>query len=320
MKIVFIGASRFSLRCLSTCFDVPEVQVVGVVTAPKTFSISYRPEGVTNVLYADVSDLAKMNGVPTFFVKENMADPLLLEKVSALNPDAFIVSGWYYMIPRSWRKIAPAYGLHASLLPDYSGGAPLVWAIINGETKTGITFFQMTDGVDAGPIVGQREEYIFPEDTIATLYARVEQHGLALLREILPNMAAGNLKLLDQDESKRRVMPQRSPEDGFINWAHDANTILRFIRAQTKPYPGAYTILDGQRLHIWSADLAQPLTQGEIGVVKNNVDGMVCVCCGSGAIYLTEISYDGKRYAHEQINDFFGSMGQKFLYPTIKIN
>ena len=86
-----------------------------------------------------------------------MRDPALLEKVACWKPEAFLVSGWYHMVPRKWRALAPAYGLHASLLPDYSGGAPLVWAMIKGEEKTGITLFQLGDGVDDGPILGQAE-------------------------------------------------------------------------------------------------------------------------------------------------------------------
>ena len=148
VNLVFIGSSKFGLKCLQGCLDIPVVKVVGVVSAPETFAISYRPKGVTNVLYADVAGLAEANSIPIATLEQSMADPLLLENVTAWKPDAFLVAGWYHMIPKSWRKIAPAYGLHASLLPDYSGGAPLVWAMINGETKTGITCFQMNDGVD----------------------------------------------------------------------------------------------------------------------------------------------------------------------------
>ena len=175
MRLVFIGSSAFGLKCLQTCLEIPEVNVVGVVTAPKTFGISYRPQGVTNVLYADVVGLATANNVPVAMLERSMADPLLLENVNAWKPDAFLVAGWYHMIPKSWRKLAPAYGLHASLLPDYSGGAPLVWAMINGETKTGLTCFQMDDGVDSGLIAGQRKENTLPDETIAMLYTRIEQ-------------------------------------------------------------------------------------------------------------------------------------------------
>ena len=215
------------------------------------------------------------------------------------------------MIPRNWRKIAPAYGLHASLLPDYSGGAPLVWAMIKGETKTGITCFQMNDGVDSGPIAGQREESISPDDTIATLYSRIEQQALELLHELLPFMAAGTLNLRAQDESKRRVMPQRSPEDGLIDWNQNAEAIIRFIRAQTKPYPGAFTIYDGKELRIWAAKPANPIRGLAIGQVKRIGDGIFVVCGNETAIALTEISYESKIYRHTGLGRLFLRGGQQ---------
>jgi len=301
MKIVFIGSSEFGLKCFQTCLEVPQIEVVGVVAAPETFTISYRPQGVTNVLYADVSGLAKANRIPFVRLERSMGDSLLLESVTTWKPDAFLVAGWYHMIPKSWRELAPAYGLHASLLPDYSGGAPLVWAMINGEAKTGITFFQMDDGVDSGPIAGQLEEKILPDDTIATLYARIEQRGLELLREILPTMSTGTLNLIMQDELKRRVMPQRSPQDGWINWNNDAEAVIRFIRAQTKPYPGAYTTLDGKELHIWSATLANPTKDLVIGQVKRIADDIYVVCCNESAITLTEVSYELKTYSQPEL-------------------
>lgn len=311
MRFVFIGSSRFGLKCLKVCLEIPEVKVAGVVTAPKTFGISYRPKGVTNVLHADVAGLADANNIEVVTLERSMSDPSLLEAVAEWKPDAFLVAGWYHMIPKRWRAFAPAYGLHASLLPDYSGGAPLVWAMINGETKTGITFFQMDDGVDSGPIAGQREENILLDDTIATLYTRIEQQGLSLLHEVLPAMAAGTLGLRLQDETKRRVMPQRTPEDGIIDWHQDAEVIIRFIRAQTRPYPGAFTTLDGNYLHIWAATLAKPTTYHSIGQVKRNADGMFIVRCNKDAISLTDISYESKSYRHAELGKLFGRGGQQ---------
>ena len=155
MNLVFIGSSHFALRCLETCLALPEVQIVGIVTSPKKFSISYRPSGVTNVLHQDLVEFAHSHAIPIITLMCTMNEPGLLEKIIEWKPNAFLIAGWYHMIPKRWREVAPAYGLHASLLPDYSGGAPLVWAMINGEKKTCITLFQMDDGVDSGPIAGK---------------------------------------------------------------------------------------------------------------------------------------------------------------------
>jgi methionyl-tRNA formyltransferase len=314
MRLVFIGSSEFGLKCLKACLEIPAVKVAGVVTAPKTFEISYRPQGVTNVLHADVAGLADANNIQAVTLERSMSDPSLLEAVAAWKPYAFLVAGWYHMIPKQWRELAPAYGLHASLLPDYSGGAPLVWAIINGENKTGITLFQMDDGIDSGPIAGQREEPIYPDDTIATLYARIEKHGLALLHKALPKMAGGELKLIPQDETMRRIYPQRSPSDGLIDWTQDEQTIERFIRAQTRPYPGAFTTLDGKPLHIWAVTMASSSAASETGQVHRHDENKYTVSTRGGSIELEEVSYESEIYTRCELGRLFGGGGRDWGY------
>ena len=312
MNLVFIGASKFGLSCLEACHELDNISVVGVVTAPRKFKISYRPQGVTNVLHVDVAAFAESQCIPVRTLERSMSEVTLLETISNWKPDIFLVAGWYHMIPKSWRDIAPAYGLHASLLPDYSGGAPLVWAMINGETKTGITLFQMDDGVDSGPIAGQREESIELEDTISTLYARIELRGLELLREVLPKLADGSLQLVPQDESNRRIMPQRSPEDGLIDWSLDAASLDRFIRAQTRPYPGAFSTLNAQPLQIWRSQIASASNcNAEPGLVQLTECGTYTVACGLGAIILTEITYGQRLYTQSNISELFGDAGQR---------
>jgi methionyl-tRNA formyltransferase len=253
MRVVFIGASRFGLRCLEEVARMDCCTVVGAVTVPRTFSISYRPDGVTNVLHADVAAACAVHGIDCAVMESGMGDPELLARVRAWAPDAFLVVGWYHMVPRAWRQLAPAFGMHASLLPDYSGGAPLVWAMINGEVRTGISLFQLADGVDDGPLAGQSGTQIADDDTIATLYARIEDLGVGLLRTHLPGLADGSAQLVPQDGSRRRVMPQRSPEDGVINWTWPAARVHDFIRAQTRPYPGAFSCAAGETVTLWAS-------------------------------------------------------------------
>ena len=300
------------MRCLQACHELADISIVGVVTAQRSFKISYRPEGVTNVLHEDLAAFADSHCIPVRTLERSMNDKTLIEAVKSWQPDAFLVAGWYHMIPRSWREIAPAYGMHASLLPDYSGGAPLVWAMINGEKKTGITLFQMDDSVDSGPILGQIEEPIKTEDSIATLYARIELRGLQLLRETLPKLADSSLQLVSQDESKRRTMPQRSPEDGLIDWSQDAVTLDRFIRAQTRPYPGAFSFLEAKPLQIWSAKVTSTLNgELEAGVVHRTEDGTYSVACGGGAIILNEITYERRIYTRSMLSELLSGGGQQ---------
>jgi methionyl-tRNA formyltransferase len=235
---------------------MPGMQVTGVVTAPETFRISYRPSGVRNVLHADVVGFARDHGIPFRQLKHGMGEEGLLDTVRGWQPEFMVAVGWYHLIPKRFLNLAPVGALHASLLPDYSGNAPLVWAIINGETRTGITFFLLDEGVDSGPMIAQAEEPILPDDTIATLYARIEDAGLGLLREWLPRVADGSASYTPQDHSKRRIMPARSPEDGEIDLKLPAKQLYNFIRAQSAPYPGAFLrTVDGKKLVIEKARL-----------------------------------------------------------------
>lgn len=309
MRLVFLGASRFGLRCLEAARELSDWEVVGVVTAPERFAISYRPEGVVNVLHADIGSYCRQRSVPYAVIGQGMMEPALFETVRAWRADAFLVAGWYHMVPAKWRALAPAYGLHASLLPDYSGGAPLVWAMINGEKKTGITLFELADGVDSGPIVGQAETSIGDDDTIATLYARIEEEGLALIREFLPALARGEARLRIQDETKRRTFPQRSPADGLIDWNQDAADLHNFIRAQTRPYPGAFTIWRGRRMTVWSAAPGRSGAAGggpAVGAVVLD-GGRLLVQTGSGAIELVEVEVEGRTLSGAGLQELAGA-------------
>lgn len=309
MRVVFIGASSFGLKCLETIYQLPGLSIVGLITNPKNFSISYSEKPVTNVLHADFVAWASNHALPCFEMARTMHDESLHSWVRSLVPQLFVVVGWYHMVPKSLREIAPAIGLHASLLPNYSGGAPLVWAMINGEDRTGITLFRMDDGVDSGPIVGQAEELIRNDDTIASLYARIEERGIELLRQHLPALAGGRAGFRVQEERGRRVFPQRSPADGWIDWNQDVVVIDRFIRAQTRPYPGAFTSLDGQPLSIWSA---MPFTNGsgQGPSLVTRVDGGFTVQCSTGSLLLKEVGYLGRVYEGEQLVDLLGDGGQ----------
>jgi len=291
LRLVFIGASKFGLRCLKLVLGVPNIRVVGVVTSEQSFKISYAPLGVINLLHADFESTAKENDLPLLCLKDSMSEPSLLSRIKAFKPDLFLVVGWYHMIPRTWRELAPAFGLHASLLPDYRGGAPLVWAMINGEKETGITLFQMDNGVDSGPIAAQAHEPIRPDDTIATLYKRIEEHGLEIISRTLPLLAAGGLVLKPQPKSGRGVMPQRSPEDGCIDWNRDAGFIDRWIRAQTRPYPGAFTETSIGRMTIWaSRSLLERPVNAIAGLAFETSSGGFGVACGSGSLQVMDWS------------------------------
>ena len=255
MRIVVVAASGFGAQCAELARAMPGVEIAGIVTAPRQFAISYSEQPVTNVLHADLEQLAKQWKVPCVVMTGPARDPALVATLIAWRPDLFLVVGWYHVVPRAWRDLAPAYGMHASLLPKYRGGAPLVWAMINGEQEAGISFFQLDDGIDTGAIVGQRAVPILLNDTIATLYARVEVAGRTVLEETLPGLIAGSCKPRPQPAGVGSVMPQRAPSDGVIDWSRPSLDVYNFIRAQTRPYPGAFTFIGDERVQVWEARL-----------------------------------------------------------------
>ncbi len=297
MRIVFIGATIFGYKCLQAAERIDNCEIVGVLTAPQFFCHPSCEEKIENVQYADISSFCKPLNIPCYVMEKGMKDMMLLDQISSLKPDVFLVSGWYHIIPLLWRKVAPAYGLHASLLPDYSGWSPLVWAMINGEKKTGITFFRLASGVDNGPIIGQKETPIYDHDTIATLYKRIEELGVQLVTENLPKLSEGNATETVQDEKIRRVFPQRLPKDGQIDWTKTNTEIYNFVRAQTKPYPGAFTIYEGKKLTIWESNKVSedPKINCTLGEVVTSTNRFL-VQTGSGLLEIGACSYGGKEF------------------------
>ncbi len=304
MRIIFVSASGFGVGCLEAVRSVPGMEICGIITNRKLFTISYSPGGVHNSTYFDFSDYGAKEGIPVYVMESKMTEPELLSTVRTWRSDWLIVAGWYHMIPRSLRDITPALGLHASLLPDYAGGAPLVWAIINGEKKTGVTLFRMADGVDDGDILGQREIPILPEDTISTLRDRAERAGAELLRLHLPELRDGRACFRPQNLcGTRRIMPQRSPADGRIQWSQSTRRLHDFIRAQTRPYPGAFAFLNGKKVIVWTSKpfedstaryARRNTTPGEIlDILEDEGVTGILVAAGDGPLLLTELEIPG---------------------------
>lgn len=294
MRVVGIAASIFGLKCLEELRQLDGCELVGVVTAPKKFPISYRPEGVNNVLFADVAEFCAVQKISCETISSGMNDPSLLSKVASWRPDIFVVAGWYHLLPLSWRNLAPAYGLHASLLPKYSGGAPLVWAMINGERETGISFFQFDAGVDSGPLVGQKTVSIESADTIATLYAKIETLGLELISDVLPKLANRTAEHLVQDESQRTLFPQRSPEDGIIDFCQPVSALYNFIRAQTKPYPGAFFHRGSDVVKVWAVEACPHLMDNmSPGPLWDDEGNLFIVGLDHEALKVTSMTVEG---------------------------
>ncbi|WLT31795.1 methionyl-tRNA formyltransferase [Geothrix sp. PMB-07] len=255
MRIAFFGASELGRRCCAHILDQGLGEIVGIFTLPAAFNISYSSKPVVNVLHADFHGLAAQHGIPVVEAAHGMRE--CQPHLTHMAPDLIICIGWYHMIPKSMRDLAPlgCIGIHASLLPKYRGGAPLVWAMIQGERETGVSLFHFGEGVDNGDLILQKSFEIGEGDTIKEVLKSAEAASLDLLSEALPRIKEGTALRIVQREEEAFRMPQRSPEDGLIDWTWDSRRIRNFIRAQTRPYPGAFTFIEGRKVILWDAEV-----------------------------------------------------------------
>lgn len=256
MRVIFLGCTKFSEEILKSVMAMEEIEIVAIFSIPKQFKISYADSDVVNKNYVDLSLYAKELEIPFIEINSVKGRTLNdhLELIESLKPDVTLVMGWYYMVGSKIRNLSKfgAWGIHASLLPNYAGGAPLVWAMINGEKETGVTLFRLSNGVDDGDIIAQSTISIEEEDTIKEVY---EKATIASKKILSKTLVSGGFSFTPQDKSKIRVYPQRSPEDGKIDWTWEPERIRDFIRAQSKPYPGAWTVIGDKKVIIWSANI-----------------------------------------------------------------
>ena len=259
MRIVFFGASELGYNCCEMLLQ-NKYNIVGILTTPSQFNIKYKEEKeritVKNYLYKDFNDFSQRNNVPVVVATEKMSE--YIEVVNNWQPDLIVVVGWYFMIPHQISKFPRKgiIGIHASLLPKYRGNAPLVWAMINGEKEAGVSlFFIEGKGIDEGDIIMQESFPISNDDTIKELLLKAETSAKNILLASMPLLENDKVVRLNQDHTLATIFPKRKPEDGKIDWSWEPERIRNFIRAQTKPCPGAFTIIDGKKVTIWSADI-----------------------------------------------------------------
>jgi methionyl-tRNA formyltransferase len=216
--------------------------------------------------------------------------------VAALEPEIVFVVGWSQLVREPFIACAgrAVYGMHPTLLPRHRGRAPIPWAILTGLARTGVTLFEITDPTaDSGRIVGQIEVPIAADETATTLYASLAEAHLTLIRTRVPSILAGTEERRPQDPRRASSWPKRTPPDGIIDWETRAPYLYDWVRAQTKPYPGAFTWLGDAKVVVWHAHpvpLAHHAPAGTI--VEQRPEGPV-VACGEGGLLLDEFETTG---------------------------
>jgi methionyl-tRNA formyltransferase len=226
---------------------------------------------------------------------ERVRRPEAQARLAELRPDVMVVVGYGQIIPQSVIDIPPLgiINVHASLLPKYRGAAPIQWAIVNGETRTGVTTMRIDAGLDTGDMLLKAEMEIGPEETAVELAARLAPLGAGLLIETLKGLAAGSIVPEKQDSAQATLAPILKKEDGHINWMRNAAGIHNRVRG-LQPWPGAYTSFRGHSLHVWSSCVVAALCESVPGRLLPGRK-LIASCGGGTALELLEVQLEGRK-------------------------
>lgn len=284
-----MGTPEFALPSLESLSRSGD-DLIGVVTQPD------RPKGRGRFLSPSPVKLAARKIGCEIYQPERVRNKEFINKIMELKPDLIVVAAFGQILPKDIID-TPVYGcinVHASLLPKYRGAAPINWAIINGEGKTGITTMLMDAGMDTGAILLQRETKIYESDTAGSLSKRLSMLGAELLLETINDIKEKRIKPRPQEETGVSYAPIIKKEDGLVNWALEARRIERFVKG-LDPWPCCYTYYKGNRWRLFMASVLEETGSGIPGRIEAiNRDGIV-VQTGRGQICVAEIQPEGKR-------------------------
>ncbi len=285
-RILFIGSKALGLSILREMFAISSETLVGALTIDDSDD--------SRSCFNTFQSFCGEKQIELLVAKNRKASE---EIIREFQPDLCIVVGWYWFISKSTLTSVPNgfIGIHNSLLPKLKGGSPLVWSILNGDPYAGFSLFSFTEGMDDGPVWAQGKVRIEHTDFIADVLNKLEVETLQVFKDVYPNLLNGSAQSKGQDPAESTFCSQRCPEDGLIDWTVPAEKIYDFIRAQSAPYPGAYTNFKENKLTIWKAKLFDLPYLGCPGQVARITDEGVYVICGdSRAIIIEEVSLDGK--------------------------
>lgn len=314
LRIVFCGTPAFAVPSLHRLIAQPEFEIVGVVTQPD------RPRGRgREIAISAVKAAAAEAGIPVYQPEKIRSDEAS-EYFRRVAPDVVVIIAYGQIIPA--RLIAiPRLGwinVHASLLPKYRGAAPINWAIINGETRTGVTTMQIDAGLDTGPMLLRSEIDIGTDETATQLATRLAEAGAPLIVETLHRLDRGEIVATPQDNSQATLAPILKKDDGKIEWQLSARKIYNRIRG-LQPWPGAFTTFRGRNCQIWGKPIKPVAAGGEPGtILPTQEDGLLVICGGpvASVLRVEHIQVEGRnrvtdfefmRGARIQLGERFGA-------------
>ena len=292
MRIVFMGTPDFAVPSLEGLIGAGH-QVCGVFCQPD------KPVGRhQNKLQAPpVKQTALKHGIPVF-QPTKLRDGTALAQLRELDPELIVVAAYGRILPDDILELPPmgCINVHSSLLPKYRGAAPINWAVINGETETGVTIMYMATQLDAGDIIAQAATPIDPEETVETLHDRLAQMGGALLVKTVAELAAGTARRTPQDPEQVTFAPLLSRELSPIDWARPAKAIHDQVRGLV-PWPATSTdILGGGAVKVFAVrETGEDTGKAPGSILSAGKDG-ICVACGDGKVLaITELQAPGAR-------------------------
>ncbi len=289
MGIVFMGTPDFSVSALEKLHSAGE-DIVLAVTQPDR----QRGRG-RDVSFPPVKECALKLGIEVF-QPEKLKDKEAIDRIAALSPEFIIVSAFGQILPKEILDM-PERGcinIHASLLPEYRGAAPIQRCILDGKKKSGVTIMKMDEGLDTGDILLQRETDIGEDETGGSLFDKLSVLGAELIVEALPLIRQGKVKGIPQEKERSSYAAMLKKEEGRIDFKGSAEVTERKIRAFS-PWPGTFTDLKGKTLKIWRAEAVSLSSPGEPGTVEEVTKEDFTVRCAEGGLKVKELQLEGKK-------------------------
>ena len=291
MRIVFCGTAEFAVPTLNRLIAEPDFTIEAVVTQPD------RPRGRGQEVAGSAVKNAALDAELYVYQPEKIKSESANAFLQRMAPDAVVIVAYGQIIPAQLLEI-PRLGwinLHASLLPRYRGAAPIHWAIVRGETRTGLTTMRLDPGLDTGPILLQVEMEIGLDETAAELTQRMADAGALLMVETLRKLERGEFVPVPQDDGQASFAPILRKEHGRLDWSQTAQQIYNRIRG-LQPWPGAFTKFRGQLCHVWGRPAGPEHPPAAPGTLVERA-GDVLVACGEQTwLRLEGVQLEGRKH------------------------
>ncbi len=287
MNIVFMGTPDFSLPSLKILLESRH-KILAAVTRPD----KERGRG-RKVSFTPVKEYAVEQNIPVYQPEKIKGNAEFVDRMKELEPDLFVVVA-FRILPKEVFEI-PKYGsfnLHGSYLPKYRGAAPIQWALINGETETGLTTFKLAEKVDTGNIYLQQKAAIYPEDNFATLHDRMSELGAKLVLDTVNLIESGKYELKPQDDSLASPAPKITREICEINWNKSAYEIHNLVRGLS-PHPAAFFIYNDKIVKIYKTEIVSRISLKPFEFHQTKTE--LIIGCGNDALQILEIQLEGKK-------------------------